>query len=227
MGCASPRGARRLVLPDFRSRRALQCRQVAGLIFGPIHRRFENEGFAIQPRVAQQSPKGCRAQLPFPDVFVPVQVATTIGLGIVGVEDGHVLQADDGIQFRDRLLVAFGADQVIARHPGVASVNAGTHRYPRQPLQYRRHRTKIAAQMISAARGVLNQEPERSPFEALRSVQQAFAAALQRAAAGVEHQVFGADGGSTLQLTTKGGEGAFMKIRVAAGHIDQVISVDH
>jgi len=58
------------------------------------------------------------------DMLVPVELGAALGLGVVHVPDAHRIEPYRCRDLLHRLRIAFGADQVVAGHVGVAGVQA-------------------------------------------------------------------------------------------------------
>src|ERR1035438_362828 len=120
---------------ELRLNKARQHAHIPLLVAGLVHRGFGNEGGVGKALVVEQPPEGLNAYRSLADRFVPVELGAAFGFGVVAVPNAHRIEAHRGAGLPHRLRVAFGGDQIVAGHVGVASIQAHAHRRGRsQPL---------------------------------------------------------------------------------------------
>src|SRR3979490_1134010 len=102
----------------------LQCLHIPAIVAWLVYRGFGDEGSMGQPQVIQQDAKGFFANGSLPDVLVAIQFRAAGGFGVIAVPDFDIVQADGGVEMRQRLVEAFFADDVVSGNVGVAGIDA-------------------------------------------------------------------------------------------------------
>src|SRR6202046_1433314 len=93
---------------------------VAGLVDGG----FSDEGDMSEAWVVEQNAEWFDADATFSNVLMAVELRSARGLGVVAMDDFHMVQANGRIEMLQGLVDALGADDVIASNVRVAGINA-------------------------------------------------------------------------------------------------------
>ncbi len=176
-----------------------------------------------QPRIIQQAAKRLQPDASLPDVLMPVELRSARGLGIIAMPDVNILQANGAIELIESLGKAFVADDVIASHVRVASIDASSRRHEvAQQVQQLGNLFEVAAERELGARRVLDQDTQvaRRQVQTLdrlldrqRNPLQTFFAAASAKRAGMQHQELGAQSQRALHLAAKCHDRLGMKFR--------------
>ena len=91
-------------------------------------------------------------------MLMPVQPRAARGLGVIAVPYANVGEADGGIELGQCISQPGFADDIVARHVNVASINARRHRQQAaQAFQNLRHVLERAAQRMFGTGGVFDE----------------------------------------------------------------------
>ncbi len=74
--------------------------------------------------MVEEAPKSFYANIAASDMFVPVDMRIELGLGIIGVNDVDVVEAQELVDLRDGLLESGSGGEVIAGGKAVAGIEA-------------------------------------------------------------------------------------------------------
>ena len=94
---------------------------VAGLIDGG----FSDEGDMSEAWMVEQNAEWFDPDGTFSNVLMAVELRSSRSLGVVAMDDFHMVQSNGRIEMLQGLLDALFADEVIAGDVGVAGINAG------------------------------------------------------------------------------------------------------
>src|ERR1700722_20814468 len=98
---------------------------IPAVVAGLIDRGFSDEGDMSEARVVEENAEWFAADGTFSNVLMAVELRSSRSLGVVAMDDFHMVQANGRIEMLQGLLDALFADEVIAGDVGVAGINAG------------------------------------------------------------------------------------------------------
>src|SRR5690242_6699454 len=119
--------------------------------------------------MVEEPPKPFSSNIAVSDVLVPVDMGPERRLGVVGMDHLDVVQAENAVEFGDRLLQTFGGGHVVAGSVAMASVDAETDIDVRElngELAHQREFFQAAAQGSAGARRILEQNGQIPCVEA-------------------------------------------------------------
>jgi hypothetical protein len=211
--------------------------QISAVVAFLDHRILEDERQARQLGMRQHAPERGGADVAFADLLVAIGARAERGLRIVGVDQLHVLHAEDAVGVPDGLLESgFGADLEAGgqQMAGVEAVADGQGRHAARQIADRAQLLEARADQAAAAGRAFEQQPEMADCEAIRcfgqavnEVHDAFLDALPAVGAGVGDQVLGADRGGALELAAEGENRFRADRRVDRREVDKIVVVNH
>ena len=188
----------------------------------------------LQSLVVQERPKYLQSQLATSDVFVPVELRSPVGFGVIAMPYANILESNRRIQMPKRQRTSFVAYKVISRDVGMARVDARTDRHlSAQTFEQFSYLLERSTQGEFCAGRVLDQNSQGSQihspcrlFNRARSTSQALLTASSAKRSRMQNQVIRAQGRAAFQLSAKRSDRLPSKLLVAARQIDQIIGMD-
>lgn len=201
-----------------------------------FHRRFQNECLVAESRVGENAAKPVKTNIPFADVLVPVHMRSQRRFGIVGMNDGHVLQSQPAVDFPNCLFQSFLCRDVVAGREQVACVQAESEGQIREFARELAHYLELfkpATQLRTRAGCILYQQLEVSAIEtmrrlarALENVKDPLLDGMPFVIARMGHQKFRADGYGTLDFAAERLDRVRADAFIRGREVDQVVHMN-
>ncbi len=108
----------------FRGYQLLQCPHVPKIVTRFVDGSFEDKGLVAQFRMLENAAKAFHSNITSAYVRVAVAVGIEGGFGVVGMNDGHVFEAERGGGFADQLRETGFVSEIESADVAVAGIEA-------------------------------------------------------------------------------------------------------
>src|SRR5271157_2034507 len=188
---------------------------------------FGDEGSMREAQIIEQNPESPFADGSFADVLVAVELRSASGLGVVTVDDSHVVQANGCVEMLQRFVDTFFSNNVVSGDVRVTGVDAGGDGdNAAETVDNVGDLLEAAPEGEFGAGGIFNKDSESGfcDVQALsgggdggsRLQQSGFAIGVSKRA-GMENEVISANHHGTLDFSPEGFDGFLQEELVGAG----------
>ena len=210
--------------------------EIAAVVAGLVDGGFGDESSVGEAGIVEETAEGREAEGALADVLMAIEMGTAGGLRVVHVPDADIGEPDRAINEGESGFVAVVRDEVVAGDVAMASIEAGADGdHGAEAVEELGDLLEAAAEGELGAGSVFDEDAEVTGVErdAMEGAGDAFGGAGEAdfageafPGAGMEDEVFGAEGQGAFDFAAKGGDGLVADGIGLAGEVDEIAGVD-